>query len=132
VSTVFESEMWNYRNADDRGLDVTGFGVEAIDGSIGKVDAASYETDSSAIVVDTGPWIFGRKVMLPAGVIDRIDYDDQRVYINRTKDEIKAAPEYDEVLAADASYRNTLARYYGPEGAGHREQDDSMLQRSRH
>lgn len=118
---MLEVEIWNYRNASDRGLDVSGFGVEAIDGSIGKVDRATYETDSSAIVVDTGPWIFGRKVMLPAGLIDRIDYDDEKVYVHRTKDEIKAAPEYEEMLEKDAAYRNSLGRYYGPGGVGYRD-----------
>jgi hypothetical protein len=127
---VFELEMWNYRRAGDDGeepgpgaADLTGFGVEAIDGSIGKVDAASHETDSSLVVVDTGPWIFGKKVMLPAGVIDRIDFDDEKVYVHRTKDEIKHAPEYDDSLSADMSYRARLAQYYGPEGKGYRAYD---------
>jgi len=34
--------------------------------------------------VDTGPWIFGKKVMLPAGVISRVDHDDEQVFVNRT------------------------------------------------
>ena len=46
-----------------------GYDVEAIDGSIGKIDGATLETDSGHIVVDTGPWIFGKKVMLPVGVL---------------------------------------------------------------
>src|SRR5262245_15610280 len=118
--------MWNYRTTEGEtqtSADVTGFGVEAIDGSIGKVDAASYETDASLIVVDTGPWIFGKKVMLPAGVIDRIDYDAEKLYVHRTKDEIKHAPEYDDTLAADMDYRARLQHYYGPEGAGYRSAD---------
>ncbi len=122
---MFELEMWNYQGTDEQEarspVDVTGFGVEAIDGSIGKVDEASYETDSSRIVVDTGPWIFGKKVMLPAGVIDRIDYEDEKVYVHRTKDEIKHSPEYDDSLAGDTSYRDRLGSYYGPDGAGYRE-----------
>ena len=118
--------MWNYRTTEGETqttADVTGFGVEAIDGSIGKVDQGSYETDASLIVVDTGPWIFGKKVMLPAGVIDRIDYDESKVYVHRTKDEIKHAPEYDDTLSADMSFRARLQTYYGPEGAGYREGD---------
>ena len=62
---MFELEMWNYRMLRTREVrtpvDITGFGVEAIDGSIGKVDEASYETDSSLIVVDTGPGSSGRR-----------------------------------------------------------------------
>lgn len=128
-----EHEMWNYRTADEsrNAVDMTGFGVEAIDGSIGRVDAASYESDSSLIVVDTGHWIFGKKVMLPAGVIDRIDYDDEKVFVHRTKDEIKHAPEYDEKLAVDMPYRARIAMYYGPDGAGYRESEtrDHLLSR---
>ena len=112
--------MWNYRPAEEgrSAVDVSGFGVEAIDGSIGKVDAASYETDASLIVVDTGPWIFGKKVMLPAGVIDRIDYDDHKVFVHRTKDEIKHSPEYDDTLSADMTYRARLAELLRPGGRG--------------
>ena len=123
---MFELEMWNYRKGgeDDRSpVDLSGFGVEALDGSIGKVDAVSHEIDSSLIVVDTGPWIFGKKVMLPAGVIDRIDYEGEKVFVHRTKDEIKHAPEYDDSLSADMDYRARLQHYYGPEGAGYRAAD---------
>ena len=56
--------------------------------------------------------------MLPAGVIDRIDYDDEKIYVHRTKDEIKHAPEYDDSLSADTSYRERIASYYGPGGPG--------------
>ena len=122
---MFELDMWNYKTSEEgrSPVDVAGFGVEAIDGSIGKVDAASYDTDGSLIVVDTGPWIFGKKVMLPAGVIERVDYRDEKVYVHRTKDEIKHAPEYDDTLESDMSYRDRIQAYYGPEGAGYRSAD---------
>jgi hypothetical protein len=104
--------------------DVTGFNVEAIDGGIGKVDEATNETDASFIVVDTGMWIFGKKVMLPAGVVDRVDLDEEKVYVNRTKDEIKNAPEFDEQLYRDDSYRGSVGSYYGEGGQGWREPRD--------
>ena len=112
-------DMWTYRTDTEtgvdvgRGVDLSGFSVEALDGSIGKIDEATYDDGSSYIVVDTGPWIFGKKVMLPAGVIDRIDLEEQRVYVNRTKDEIKGAPEYEETSFADDDYRARLSSYYG-------------------
>ena len=67
------------------------FKVEATDGDIGKVDEATYEVGLSYIVVDTGPWIFGRKVVLPAGVIERIDLDNQQIELRLTKDQIKSS-----------------------------------------
>jgi hypothetical protein len=120
-------DIWTYRGAGDLGVDVargvnlTGFGVEALDGSIGKIDEATYNVGSSYMVVDTGPWIFGKKVMLPAGVIDRIDTDDEKVFVNRTKDEIKNAPEFDESMVSDETYRSQLGGYYGPGGSGYRD-----------
>ena len=70
------SDLWMYRQPMERGLDLEGFDVEAVDGKIGTIDEATYEVDSSYIVVDTGPWIFGRKVLLPAGVVDEIDFGE--------------------------------------------------------
>jgi hypothetical protein len=58
-------DMWDYRTDTETGVDVgrrvdlSGFSVEALDGSIGKIDEATYDVGSSYIVVDTGPWIFG-------------------------------------------------------------------------
>jgi hypothetical protein len=51
--------------------------------------------------------------MLPAGVIQRIDTNDQKVLVDRTKDEIKNAPEFDEDKYRDMSYRSELGTYYG-------------------
>jgi len=68
---------------------------------------------ASYIVVDTGPWILGKKVMLPAGVIDRVDTDDEKVYVTRNKDQIKNAPEFDKARYRDAAYRDELGGYYG-------------------
>jgi hypothetical protein len=75
------------------------------------VDEATYEVGSSYLVVDTGAWIFGRTVLLPAGVVERIDTVEKKVYVDRTKDQIKAAPEYDQ-LVDDATYRDRLGGYY--------------------
>ena len=107
-------------------VDLTGFKVEATDGSIGKVDEATYETGRSYLVVDTGPWIFGKKVMLPAGVIRSIDETDERVYVNRSKEQIEASPEFDGSLAGDEAYRDRLGSYYGTGGQGYRDWDDPV------
>lgn len=123
------TDVWTYRESSllgttiDPTVDLTGFAVEATDGSIGKVDEATYDTGRSYLVVDTGPWIFGKKVMLPAGVIRSIDKTDERVFVNRSKDEIKNSPEFDDSLVSDESYRSRLGSYYGPGGQGYRDWD---------
>ena len=116
-------DMYTYRDAGTLGLsagvEIAGYSVEAIDGGIGKVDEATYDVGSSYIVVDTGPWIFGKKVLLPAGVVDRVDSADETVYVNRTKDQIKDSPEFDESTYRDEGYRTEVGSYYGPEGRGY-------------
>ena len=73
-------EKWIHLGFDPAsGRDLSGFSVEAVDGSIGKIDEASNEVGQAFVIVDTGPWIFGKKVMLPAGVIRRIDEADEKV-----------------------------------------------------
>jgi hypothetical protein len=120
-------DVWTYRDTTlqsdlNRG-DVVGYEVEALDGSIGKIDEATFDASYGHVVVDTGPWIFGKKVLLPAGVIRSADHTEEKVFVNRTKDQIKNAPEFDDTLTRDEAYRGRLGSYYGPGGAGWRDWD---------
>jgi hypothetical protein len=112
-------DIWTFRE-DIVAADVVGYDVEALDGSIGEVDEATHAVGASFIAVKTGPWIFGKKVVLPAMLVDRVDHDAATVHVSRTKDEIKNAPEYDETDTKEA-YRAELGRYYTPGGVGDRE-----------
>ena len=107
------TKIWTYRGDLRTDADLSGFEVEARDGSIGSVDEATNELGASYIVVDTGPWIFGRRVLLPAGVIERIDRPGERIFVSRTRDEIKNAPEYDPETGMTTMYRQELSAYYG-------------------
>jgi hypothetical protein len=107
-------DMWTWIDYDIwRDTDISGFGVQAVDGDIGSVDEATYDTGASYVVVDTGPWIFGKKVLLPAGVIDQVDVTNRKLFVNRTKDEIQKAPEFDPERYQEEAYRNNLGIYYG-------------------
>ncbi len=112
------TDVWTYGDQSTLGadmvgdVDLTGFSVEALDGGIGKIDEASYDVGASYIVVDTGPWIFGKKVMLPAAIIKRVDVENETVFVDRTKEQIKDAPEFDEDRYRDDSYRDELGGYY--------------------
>jgi len=87
---------------------LVGYHVEAADGGIGKVD----EVGDGFLVVDTGPWIFGTRVMIPNGVVNNIDTADRKVYVDRTKDEIRSAPEYAPAVRDSADYRESLGKHY--------------------
>ena len=104
-------DMYTYQDAGTLGLspgvEIAGYSVEAIDGGIGKVDEATYDVGSSYIVVDTGPWIFGKKVLLPAGVIDRVPL--------RRRDGLRQPHEgSDQGLASSSTSRPTATRTTAP------------------
>jgi hypothetical protein len=116
--TTTVSNMYAYPDQSWSTLNLSGFSVEATDGGIGKVDDTTYEVGSDSLVVDTGPWIFGKKVMLPAGVISRIDENDQRIWVNLTKDQIQNAPEFNESSFHDTAYRDEVGTYYSTTHVG--------------
>ena len=107
-------DITTWRETAWRTTDLTGFEVEANDGGIGKVDEKTKDVQQLGfVVVDTGPWIFGKKVMIPAGAVTAIDTDDGTVFLDRTKDEIKNSPEFDENTFLDEPYRTQIGDYYG-------------------
>ena len=86
------ASLWEYEVSVLRPeRDVVGYDVEATDGSIGRVDEATNDAASSYLVVDTGFWIFGKKRLIPAGVIVRVDDEERTVFVSMTKDETKSA-----------------------------------------
>jgi hypothetical protein len=54
--------------------------------------------------------------MLPAGVIENVDHDGETIMVDRSKDEIKDSPEFDDSMVADEGYRTRLGSYYDAAG----------------
>ena len=112
------TRLWRYRDTLSSDLDavsnLVGYDVEASDGHIGKIDQASEETSRQYVVVDTGFWIFGKKRLIPAGVVSRIDHENRTVHVSMTKEEIKQAPDFEADRAADDDvYYDKFGGYYG-------------------
>ncbi|WP_328405019.1 PRC-barrel domain-containing protein [Streptomyces sp. NBC_00390] len=114
------SDIWGYQPTTGytAGTSLVGFKVEATDGSIGKVDKHSDEVGSSYLVVDTGVWIFGKHVLLPAGTVTRVDAAEEKIYVECTKDQIKDAPEFDkDKHLSDLGHRQQTGDYYSRYGS---------------
>jgi hypothetical protein len=106
------SDMWTYRDSSwTTSNNLVGYDVEATDGSIGKIDEATNDASSSYVVVDTGFWIFGKKRLIPAGVVSTVDHDAKKVYVTMTKEQVKSAPDYDRDNWNDES-RTRYSDYY--------------------
>lgn len=106
-------DPWDYREGIDvGGADLVGYQVRATDGNIGRVDSWTYEVNFDHLVVDIGPWVFSHKVMVPAGTIHWIDHEERRVYLDRTKDQVRSAPDFDPRQHTSEAYREKIAAYY--------------------
>jgi hypothetical protein len=109
------ADIWQYRESmafSASGVDVSGFEVVGRDGTIGTVDKASNDVRVNYIIVDTGEWLSGRQVILPAGTVERIDPTGRKVIIDRTKDDIRNAPEFHPKELRSAKFEDALTGYY--------------------
>jgi hypothetical protein len=110
-------DMWSYRVEQPSDVAIAGYDVEAVDGSIGKVERTpSFSAGQQALAVDTGFWILGQRRLLPAGVVDRIDPTEQKVYVNLTKAQIKDAPDWNRKAWDKASQLSEVGDYYASSG----------------
>jgi hypothetical protein len=110
---MMTTTLWRYEDPAWAETDLVGYDVEAVDGEIGQVESAIEEIGTRYLVVDARPWVFGKKVMLPAGIVDAIDVTSKRVHVGQTKAVIKRAPDLNEARHHDPRYREALALYYG-------------------
>ncbi|MFI9004283.1 PRC-barrel domain containing protein [Streptomyces sp. NPDC053541] len=107
--------LWSFSTESGHvaGTALTGWRVEACDGHIGKVDKHSDEVDDSYLVVDTGVWIFGREVLIPARAVTRVDPEERTLHLALSKEQVKDSPEFvSDKHLADRQYREEIDQYY--------------------
>lgn len=73
--------------------DVVGYGVDATDGHVGKVDKRSGGPPNGFFVVSIGH-VLTKRVTLPLSAIAEVDHDTETVRLTITEDEAKSAPEH--------------------------------------
>jgi hypothetical protein len=109
------ADVWQYRESmrfAASSVDVSGYEVVGPDGSIGTVDKVSNDVRVNYIVVDSGDWLGGRQVILPAYTVTRIDPSGRKVFIDRRRDDIRDAPEFRPSKRRTASFEDALTGYY--------------------
>jgi hypothetical protein len=99
------TDIWSYRDtAREQTTDVVGFDVVATDGSIGKVDEATYDRWRQLRRGGHRTVDLRQEADTARRVIERIDYDGRQVFVNLTKDQIRDAPDYDTTRDQDETY----------------------------
>lgn len=108
----------DYKNHFD-GQDITGFDLYNGDEKIGSVDDLLVDANGNFryLVIHTGIWVFGKKVLMPIGRA-RISYTDHRVYAdNFSRSDVENLPEFDENNTIDYDYEERVRGVYRRPGA---------------
>lgn len=105
----------DYRNHFDN-EDIQGFEFYAGDEKVGSVDDILVNDDGNFryLVINTGVWIFGKKVLPPIGH-DRIDDNANRVYVDGfSRAQGESLPEYNENMPVDYAHEEQVRGVYRP------------------
>lgn len=96
--------------------EVMSYGIEATDGSIGHVGDLILDDSEWIIryvVVHTRNWLPGRKVLIAPSWIAQIVWNESRVHISHTRQEVKDSPVFDPSEPVNRKYEEVLYDYYG-------------------
>jgi len=94
---------------------VTGYKIIASDGETGEVEDFIFDDKSwklDFIVVETGNWFPGKKVLISPKLIKEINWETLSVTLKATIESIKNSPEYDPGLPVSETYATSLYNHY--------------------
>jgi uncharacterized protein (TIGR02271 family) len=94
--------------------EIKGLDVYAADEKIGSVDDVLVDDEGRFryLVINTGAWIVGKKVLLPIGRA-QVDDNAKRVYAtNLTKSQVEALPEFNDDLKIDYDHEERVRGVY--------------------
>jgi hypothetical protein len=102
--------------------EVTGYHVQALDGEIGHIEDFVIDDLTWAIrylIVGTRNWWPGKKVLISPVWIDRVSWEDSKVFINLSRETIQGSPEYTDGALLSRDYEIGLHHHYQRSGYWH-------------
>jgi hypothetical protein len=95
---------------------VAGYHIDAKDGEVGHVDRFIVDDETWAIrylEVATKNWWPGKKVLLSPAWVERVSWEESKVFVAVTREAIKTCPEYVASVPITREYENKLYFHYG-------------------
>ena len=99
--------LMHYHHRDDKHLRsahaINGYTVQTAEGPIGEVTGLMVSVKSwaiSSLVVETGHWYSGKEVLIPHAKVERISYEESKVYVSLSKTDIAGTVEHETAKAA--------------------------------
>jgi uncharacterized protein YrrD len=96
--------------------DLRGFAIHATDGAIGEVDDFYFDDEDWTIrylIVDTGGWLPGRKVLISPYSIGVPDWDGRKLPVSLTKSQVEGSPDIDTQKPVSRQHEAHYSTYYG-------------------
>jgi sporulation protein YlmC with PRC-barrel domain len=96
--------------------ELTGYLVYGINGEVGKLEDFIIDDDTwqlDFLVVDTGNWLSGKKVLLSPRCITEISWSRSSIFVNMPSDEIESRDEYDPYQPVNIVEEHHFYDYYG-------------------
>jgi hypothetical protein len=105
------AEIWEFADPRHRRAELTGFTAQALDGAVGTVRRTTHAHEASFLAVERA----GRDALVvPAGLVERVDDERRVVYLDRTVEELEAAPDLDADSPPSRADVLRLVEHYGP------------------
>lgn len=92
---------------------VTGYQIQASDGEMGSVSGFMLDDKSWVIhdlAVEAGPWYSGKEVFISPNRIERISYEESKVFVNLAQADIQKTGDHGVVEATEDDLRETVVR----------------------
>jgi len=99
--------------------DVSGHHVQAADGEIGHIEDFIIDDETWAIrylIIDTRNWWPGKKVLVAPKWIERVSWEESKVFVNLPRETIRESPEYTAESLPTRDYETGLHRHYNRRG----------------
>jgi hypothetical protein len=96
--------------------DLKGFTIAATDGDMGLVEAFYFDDTSFTVrhlVVNTGGWLGGRKVLISPMALRGVDWDRRRINVALSKGQVEESPPIDTDEPVSRQQEVEYYRYFG-------------------
>jgi hypothetical protein len=96
--------------------EVIGYHIAAADGEVGHVEDFVADTTTWTIrwlVVDTGKWLLGRKVLISPAWSESVSWSERKLEVVLTTEQIENSPKFDPSAPVNAGMETELFDYYG-------------------
>ncbi|HEQ98080.1 MAG TPA: PRC-barrel domain containing protein [candidate division Zixibacteria bacterium] len=96
--------------------DIKGYSLKSGGEALGTVSDFNFDDHEWTIrhvVIDTGGWLTGRKVLIPPAEIKKTDWENQDLVVELNKDEVEKSPPLSADEPVSRQYEDRLYSYYG-------------------